>query len=103
MAIFKKNCDVHTLIMEQIEDVEKVLLAFEGFFTGARIAAIIGGVAIAVGCRCGHRCGSCQRCEERTLRRSEECRNCVAFLPDRCRSSCVPRRSCNQGLLRVID
>ena len=27
MAILKKNSDVHTLIMEQIEDVEKVLLA----------------------------------------------------------------------------
>ena len=35
MAIFKKNSDVHTLIMEQIEDVEKVLLAFEGFMRAA--------------------------------------------------------------------
>ena len=35
MAIFKKNSDIHTLIMEQIEDVEKALINFEGFMRAA--------------------------------------------------------------------
>ena len=35
MSIFKKNSDVHALIMEQIEDVEKVLLSFEDFMRAA--------------------------------------------------------------------
>ena len=35
MGIFKKNSDVHTLIMEQIADVEKALITFEGFMRAA--------------------------------------------------------------------
>ena len=35
MAIFRKNSDVHTLIMEQIEDVEKTLINFESFMRAA--------------------------------------------------------------------
>ena len=35
MAIFKKNSDVHTLIMEQIEDVEKALINYESFMRAA--------------------------------------------------------------------
>ena len=35
MGIFRKNSDIHTLIMEQIEDVEKALLSFEGFMRAA--------------------------------------------------------------------
>ncbi len=35
MAIFRKNSDVHALIMEQIADVEKALVCYEGFMRAA--------------------------------------------------------------------
>ena len=35
MGIFRKNSDIHALIMEQISDVEKVLLSFESFMSAA--------------------------------------------------------------------
>ena len=35
MAIFRKNSDVHTLIMEQIADVEKALVCYESFMRAA--------------------------------------------------------------------
>ena len=33
--MFKKNSDVHALIMEQIKDVEKCLVSFEQFMRAA--------------------------------------------------------------------
>ena len=35
MGIFRKNSDIHTLIMEQIKDVEKALISFEDFMRAA--------------------------------------------------------------------
>lgn len=35
MTIFRKNSDVHTLIMEQIADVEKTLVNYESFMRAA--------------------------------------------------------------------